>query len=122
LRYTFHDFRRLFITDAIMHGMPPHIAQLVAGHRDINTTMGYKKVDHLPPAAATCAIRAREGKNGLHRRVFHPDPDAVHVSDRQRPQLTLNSRHNRKAACAGLGADDLAGRCPAFNDWTLCGH
>ena len=32
LRYTFHDFRRLFITDAILHGMPPHIAQLVAGH------------------------------------------------------------------------------------------
>ena len=28
----------------IMHGMPPHIAQLVAGHRDINTTMGYKAV------------------------------------------------------------------------------
>jgi integrase len=44
LRYTFHDFRRLFITDAILHGMPPHIAQLVAGHRDINTTMGYKAV------------------------------------------------------------------------------
>ena len=44
LRYTFHDFRRLFITDAIMHGMPPHIAQLVTGHRDINTTMGYTAV------------------------------------------------------------------------------
>ena len=44
MRYTFHDFRRLFITDAIMHGMPPHIAQLVAGHRDINITMGYKAV------------------------------------------------------------------------------
>jgi integrase len=44
MRCTFHDFRRLFITDAIMHGMPPHIAQLVAGHRDINTTMGYKAV------------------------------------------------------------------------------
>jgi hypothetical protein len=28
----------------VMHGMPPHIAQLVAGHRDINTTMGYKAV------------------------------------------------------------------------------
>ena len=27
-----------------MHGMPPHIAQLVAGHRDINITMGYKAV------------------------------------------------------------------------------
>jgi hypothetical protein len=44
MRYTFHDFRRLFITEAILHGMPPHIAQLVAGHRDINTTMGYKAV------------------------------------------------------------------------------
>ena len=44
LRYTFHDFRRLFITDAILHGMPPHIAQLVAGHANINTTMGYKAV------------------------------------------------------------------------------
>lgn len=44
LRFTPHDFRRMFITDVIMHGMPPHIAQLVAGHRDINTTMGYKAV------------------------------------------------------------------------------
>jgi len=43
LRFTPHDFR-IFITDAILHGMPPHIAQLVAGHRDINTTMGYKAV------------------------------------------------------------------------------
>ena len=43
LRFTPHDFRRMFITDAVLHGMP-HIAQLVAGHRDINTTMGYKAV------------------------------------------------------------------------------
>ena len=42
LRFTPHDFRRIFITNAVLHGMPPHIAQLVAGHRDINTTMGYK--------------------------------------------------------------------------------
>ena len=44
LRFAPHDFRRMLITDAIMHGMRPHIAQLVAGHRDINTTMGYKAV------------------------------------------------------------------------------
>jgi hypothetical protein len=44
LRLVPHDFRRLFITDAVMNGMPPHIAQLVAGHADINTTMGYKAV------------------------------------------------------------------------------
>ena len=44
LLFSPHDFRRSFITDAIMNGMPPHIAQLVVGHRDINTTMGYKAV------------------------------------------------------------------------------
>ena len=44
LRFAPHDFRRMLITDAIMHGMPPHIAQLIAGHHDINTTMGYKAV------------------------------------------------------------------------------
>ena len=37
-----HDFRRLFTTEAILNGMPPHIAQLILGHSDINTTMGYK--------------------------------------------------------------------------------
>lgn len=44
LRFSPHDFRRIFITDAVMNGMPPHIAQLVVGHHDINTTMGYKAV------------------------------------------------------------------------------
>jgi len=44
LRFAPHDFRRIFVTDAIMHGMPPHIAQLVVGHKNINTTMGYKAV------------------------------------------------------------------------------
>ena len=37
-----HDFRRLFTTDAILNGMPQHIAQLILGHNDINPTMGYK--------------------------------------------------------------------------------
>jgi hypothetical protein len=44
LHFAPHDFRRIFTTDAVMNGMPPHIAQLVLGHRDINTTMGYKAV------------------------------------------------------------------------------
>jgi len=39
-----HDFRRVFATEAILNGMPPHIAQLILGHKDINTTMGYKAV------------------------------------------------------------------------------
>jgi Phage integrase family len=44
LTFTPHDFRRLWITDAVMHGMPPHIAQLICGHQTVTATMGYKAV------------------------------------------------------------------------------
>ena len=44
LTFTPHDFRRIFTTEAVLNGMPPHIAQLILGHKDINTTMGYKAV------------------------------------------------------------------------------
>lgn len=44
MTYEPHDFRRIFTTEAIENGMPPHIAQLLLGHKDINTTMGYKAV------------------------------------------------------------------------------
>ena len=44
LHCTPHDFRRMFITDAVLGGLPPHIAQVIAGHQDISVTMGYKAV------------------------------------------------------------------------------
>jgi len=47
LIFTPHDFRRLFVTDAILNGLPPHIAQILCGHRDIGTTMGYKNPREL---------------------------------------------------------------------------
>jgi site-specific recombinase XerD len=50
-----HDFRRIFITDAILNGLPPHIAQIIAGHIDINTTMSYAAIY---PADAIEAHRA----------------------------------------------------------------
>jgi len=59
LRYTPHDFRRIFITDAIMSGLPPHIAQVIAGHRDINVTMGYKAVYPDEAIQAHLAFLAR---------------------------------------------------------------
>ena len=37
----------IFTTDAILNGMPPHIAQMILGHHDINTTMGYKNSQEL---------------------------------------------------------------------------
>jgi Phage integrase family len=59
LRYTPHDFRRMFITDAVMNGLPPHIAQIIAGHRDINVTMGYKAVYPDEAVRAHLAFLAR---------------------------------------------------------------
>ena len=59
LNCTPHDFRRLFITDAILHGLPPHIAQIIAGHRDINVTMGYKAIYPEEAIQAHLAFLAR---------------------------------------------------------------
>ncbi|MEU7032754.1 site-specific integrase [Streptomyces sp. NPDC046237] len=55
LEFAPHDFRRIFITDAIRSGLPPHIAQVIAGHASINTTMGYHAIY---PAEAIEAHRA----------------------------------------------------------------
>ena len=41
LVFTPHDFRRLFATDALRSGLPPHIAARILGHADLGTTMGY---------------------------------------------------------------------------------
>jgi integrase len=44
LRFTPHDFRRIFVTEALRGGLPPHIAAKVLGHADINTTLGYAAI------------------------------------------------------------------------------
>lgn len=41
MRFTPHDFRRLFLTDAVTNGLPIHIAAQLAGHENLNTTRGY---------------------------------------------------------------------------------
>ncbi|MCX4808258.1 site-specific integrase [Streptomyces sp. NBC_01214] len=55
IKYRPHDFRRMFVTEAVMNGLPPHIAQVICGHKNINTTMGYKAIY---PAEAIEAHRA----------------------------------------------------------------
>lgn len=44
LRFTPHDFRRIFATEALRGGLPPHIAAKILGHDDVNTTLGYAAV------------------------------------------------------------------------------
>jgi len=68
LRFTPHDFRRIFITDAIMSGLPPHIAQIIAGHQDINVTLGYKAVYPEETIQAHLAFLAR-------RRALRPSEE-----------------------------------------------
>jgi hypothetical protein len=67
LRWTPHDFRRIMITEAVMNGLPPHIAQVIAGHGELSTTMGYKAVypeeaiqSHLAFLARRRALRPSE--------------------------------------------------------------
>ena len=76
-----------------MHGMPPHIAQLVAGHRDINTTMGYKAVypeevinGHRAFIARRRALRSVRGIPHPHRRG---------MGRVRRPLPTPQGRHRR---------------------------
>ena len=59
LTFQAHDFRRIFVTDAIMNGLPPHIAQILCGHKTIDTTMGYKAVYPAETIEAHRAFIAR---------------------------------------------------------------
>ncbi|MGH3757195.1 tyrosine-type recombinase/integrase [Actinophytocola sp.] len=44
LRYTPHDFRRIFATDAVTGGLPVHIAAKILGHHNLSTTHSYLAV------------------------------------------------------------------------------
>jgi integrase len=68
MHFTPHDFRRIFITDAILNGLPPHIAQVIAGHRDINVTLGYKAIYPEEAIQAHLAFLAR-------RRALRPSEE-----------------------------------------------
>jgi hypothetical protein len=54
-----------------MNGMPPHIAQLVAGHANINVTMGYKAVypEEVINAHRAFIARRRATRPGEEYRV-----------------------------------------------------
>jgi hypothetical protein len=43
-RFTAHDFRRLFATDLVNHGLAIHISAALLGHLAVQTTHGYVTV------------------------------------------------------------------------------
>ncbi|MET9972293.1 tyrosine-type recombinase/integrase [Streptomyces sp. NPDC006356] len=102
LHYQPHDFRRIFVTDAILNGLPPHIAQVICGHKDIATTVGYKAIYpteaieaprvHRPPprpAAERGVPHAHQRRMG---RLPHPlrKAEGVHRHLRTRLRNTLH--------------------------------
>ena len=95
LRYTPHDFRRLFITEAIMSGLPPHIAQVIAGHRDINVTIGYKAVYPDEAIQAHLAFLAR-------RRALRPTDEYRVPTDAEWEEF-LGHFERRKVATGTCG-------------------
>jgi len=90
LHFTPHDFRRLFITEAVLNGLPPHIAQVIAGHRDINVTMGYKAIYPDEAIQAHLAFLAR-------RRALRPT-DEYRVPTDEEWQQFLGHFERRKVA------------------------
>ena len=44
LRYTPHDFRRCFATEAVAGGLPVHIVARLLGHKNLNTSQAYTAV------------------------------------------------------------------------------
>ncbi len=95
LHYTPHDFRRIFITDAVMSGLPPHIAQVIAGHKDINTTIGYKAVYPEEAIQSHLAFLAR-------RRAQRPT-DEYRVPSEEEWQEFLGHFERRKVATGICG-------------------
>jgi integrase len=72
LHYTLHDFRRMFLTDVIMSGLPPHIAQIIAGHRDINVTLATKLSTPTRPSRPTWPSSPAAGRCGPPRNTAPP--------------------------------------------------
>lgn len=95
LHCTPHDFRRMFITDAVLNGLPPHIAQVIAGHRDLNVTMGYKAVYPDEAIQAHLAHLAR-------RRALRPGDEYRAPTDEEWEQF-LGHFERRKVASGTCG-------------------
>jgi integrase len=90
LRFTPHDFRRIFITDAVLNGLPPHIAQIIAGHKDINVTLAYKAVYPDEAIQAHLAYLAR-------RRALRPSDEYRAPTDEEWQQF-LGDFERRKVS------------------------
>src|SRR5262249_6831088 len=102
LHYTPHDFRRMVLTDAILNGLPPDIAQVIAGHRDINVTLGYKAAYPDEAIQAHLAFLAR-------RRALRPTEEYRTPTDAEWKQFP--GHFERRKLATGLCGRALGTPC-----------
>jgi Phage integrase family len=79
LQWRPHDFRRIFVTDAIRSGLPPYIAAKVCGHSTVDTTMGYAAIypeDVIAHHRAFIARRRAERPSEEYRDLTAQEWDA----------------------------------------------
>jgi hypothetical protein len=111
LRFTPHDFRR-FLTDAILNGLPPHIAQLIAGHRDINVTMGYKAVYPDEAIQSHLAFLTR-------RRALRPTEEYRAPTDAERQEFL--GHFERRKVSTGICGRAFGTPCVHEHSCLRCG-
>ncbi|AJC59522.1 site-specific integrase [Streptomyces sp. 769] len=100
-----HDFRRFFVTDALLNGLPPHLAQIICGHRDINTTMGYKAVYPHEAIEAHRAFIAR-------RRATRPSEEYRTPTDTEWDEFLGHFEHRK----VSLGTCGRAYQAPCIHE------
>ena len=114
-----HDFRRIFVTDAIRSGLPPYIAAEVCGHSTMDTTMGYAAIypeDVIAHHRAFIARRRAERPNEEYRDLTAQEWDdfLAHFELRKWPSehaAATTEPLARTKTPASLNKAQLARRC-----------
>ncbi|GAP55141.1 hypothetical protein AHiyo6_17060 [Arthrobacter sp. Hiyo6] len=116
-RFTPHDFRRLFATDLVNHGLPIHIGAALLGHLDVQTTHGYVTdfqedvirhyQAHLAGRRAPRAAREYRTPTTTEWAEFeeHFDKRKVELGNRGRPYATPCEHEHACIRCPMLQVD-----------------
>ncbi|MET3948688.1 integrase [Arthrobacter sp. UYCu512] len=127
-RFTPHDFRRLFATDLVNHGLPIHIGAALLGHLDLQTTHGYVTVfqedvirhyqTHLAGRRAARAAREYRTASTTEWAEFeeHFDKRKVELGNCGRPYATPCEHEHACIRCPLLQVDPgMIGRLDEIN-------
>jgi integrase len=122
VRFTPHDFRRLFATDLVNNGLPIHIGAALLGHLDVQTTQGYVTVfqedvirhyqTHLANRRAARPVREYRAATPTEWEEFeeHFDKRKVELGQCGRPYATPCEHEHACIRCPMLQVD------PAMTD------